>query len=81
MLRATLSALFFIEGGLRIAAFFSIGLLHDAHTWQNAALAAPLIVLALWAGGHVHAKLSDQQMQAGIGFLLLGCAAALLSNI
>lgn len=81
VLRATLSALFFIEGGLRIVAFLAIGLLHDARTWQHAALAAPLIVLALWAGGHVHARLSDRQMQAGIGWLLLGCAAALLGNL
>ncbi|MDD5388158.1 MAG: sulfite exporter TauE/SafE family protein [Gallionellaceae bacterium] len=78
VLRATLSALFFLEGLLRIVAFFFAGLLLGHEVWRNALIAAPLIIAALYVGGHVHARLSDRQMLQGVSLLLLGSGVSLL---
>jgi uncharacterized membrane protein YfcA len=77
-LRATLSALFFLEGLLRIVTFLFAGLLLGHEVWRNALVAAPLIVAALYVGGHVHARLTHHQMQQGVSLLLLASGAALL---
>lgn len=77
-LRATLSALFFLEGLLRIVTFLAAGLLWGWEVWKNALLAAPLIVAALYAGSHVHSRLTDRQMLQGVSWLLLGSGVSLL---
>ena len=77
-LRATLSALFFVEGLVRIATFLLAGLLLGTAVWMHALFAAPLIVAALYLGGHVHARLSDRQMLQGVSLLLLGSGVSLL---
>jgi hypothetical protein len=77
-LRATLSALFFLEGLLRIATFLVTGLLTGMAVWQRALVAAPLIVAALYVGSHVHSRLSDRQMLRGVSLLLLGSGVSLL---
>jgi len=79
-LRATLSALFFLEGLLRIATFLFAGLLLGHEVWRNALFAAPLIVVALYVGSHVHARLTDRQMQQGVSLLLLGSGVSLLAK-
>lgn len=71
VLRATFSALFFIEGTSRIIAFSISGLLLD-HRLALAYLAAlPVALAALWLGSHAHRRLSDRQMLRLIGLLLL----------
>jgi hypothetical protein len=77
-LRATLTALFFLEGLIRIVTFLAVGLLHGSTVWLNCLLAAPLIIAALYAGSHVHARLSNTQMTRLIGVLLLISSASLL---
>ena len=77
-LRATLSGLFFLEGLIRIATFLAAGLLGDGRTWLDSLMAAPIIVAALYAGSHVHTRLSDAQMLRMVNLLLLGSAAAVL---
>ena len=77
-LRATLSALFFLEGLLRIVTFLIAGLLVGVEVWRHALFAAPVIVAALYLGSHVHARLSDRQMLQGVSLLLLGSAVSLL---
>lgn len=77
-LRATLSALFFLEGLLRIVTFLVAGLLWGWEVWRNALFAAPLIITALYGGSHIHARLSNQQMQQGVSLLLLVSGASLL---
>lgn len=79
-LRATLSALFFLEGLLRILTFLAAGLLFSATPWWHALLAAPIIVAALYAGSHVHTRLSDAQMLRLVNLLLLASAAAVLGK-
>lgn len=70
LLRATFSALFFIEGAVRIINFLYAGLLPWS-VWQQALLGLPLMLGALWLGGHVHTGLSHAQMTRLIGLLLL----------
>jgi uncharacterized membrane protein YfcA len=77
-LRATLSGLFFLEGLIRIVTFLVVGLLHGSEVWINSLLAAPIIFTALYAGSHVHARLSNTQMTRLIGLLLLVSSASLL---
>lgn len=77
-LRATLSGLFFLEGLMRIVAFLAAGLLLDLRVWLQALLAMPVIFMAMYAGGHVHTRLSNEQMQHVVGWLLLGSAIAVL---
>ncbi|OYY92703.1 MAG: hypothetical protein B7Y41_14975 [Hydrogenophilales bacterium 28-61-23] len=77
-LRATLSGLFFLEGLIRIATFLAVGLLHGGEVWINGLMAAPIVFAALYAGSHVHARLSNAQMTRLIGLLLLGSAGSLM---
>lgn len=70
-LRAAFSALFFIEGAVRIATFLAAGLLLAQNIWWTALAGLPLMLGALWLGGHVHTGLSHPQMTRLIGGLLL----------
>jgi len=64
-----LPVLFLLEGMIGIAALLAAGL-----------MAAPIIVAALYAGSHVHTRLSDAQMLRMVNLLLLGSAAAVLAK-
>jgi uncharacterized protein len=77
-LRATLSGLFFVEGLIRILTFLAAGLLWAGQTWLNSLLAAPIVIVSLYAGSHIHTRLSDRQMLRLVNLLLLGSAAAVL---
>ncbi|SEA41331.1 hypothetical protein SAMN05660964_01539 [Thiothrix caldifontis] len=77
LLRATFSALFFIEGAVRIATFFIAGLLLAQTVWWNALFALPLMLGALWVGGHVHTGLTQTHMTRLIGVLLLLASVSL----
>jgi uncharacterized membrane protein YfcA len=77
-LRATLSGLFFLEGLIRIVTFLAVGLLHGSEIWLNCLMAAPIVIAALYAGSHVHARLTNTQMTQLIGLLLLVSSASLL---
>lgn len=77
LLRATFSALFFIEGAVRIATFFIAGLLMAQTVWWNALFALPLMLGALWMGGHVHTGLTQAHMTRLIGVLLLLASVSL----
>lgn len=77
-LRATLSVLFFLEGLIRIVTFLTAGLMRESSVWMHSLMAAPLIVAALYAGSHIHARLSNRQMSRLIGALLLVSGISLL---
>jgi len=78
ILRATLSGLFFMEGLIRIVTFLIAGLLLDWQIWLHALLALPIVVAALYLGGHIHTRLSNTQMQRMVGWLLVGSAISVL---
>lgn len=76
--RATLSALFFIEGLTRIASFLIVGLLLTPKLWSAYALALPLVLAALYLGGRAHVGLAPAQMTRLVGLLLLVSSLSLL---
>lgn len=76
-LRATLSALFFIEGLTRIVSFLIVGLLLTADIWMAFAAALPLVLGALYLGGRAHVGLSPVRMTRLIGGLLLVSSVSL----
>lgn len=77
-LRATFSALFFVEGVTRIAAFVAAGLLLSAEIWLAYLAALPLVLAALHAGGRVHVGLSPVHMTRLVGGLLMVSSVSLL---
>lgn len=77
-LRATFSALFFIEGAARIASFLVAGLLLTAKVWLAYLVALPLVLGALFLGGRVHVGLSQGQMTRLVGVLLLASSVSLV---
>ncbi len=77
-LRATLSALFFIEGLTRIASFLIVGLLLTTQVWIAYVIALPLVLGALYLGGRAHVGLGPAQMTRMVGVLLLVSSVSLL---
>jgi len=77
-LRATLSVLFFTEGLARIVSFLLAGLLMTAEVWFAYFAALPVVLAALYAGGHVHVGLSQARMARLVGLLLLVSGFSLL---
>lgn len=77
-LRATLSVLFFTEGLARIVSFLLAGLLMTAEVWIAYFAALPVVLAALYAGGHVHVGLSQARMTRLVGLLLLVSGLSLL---
>lgn len=76
-LRATFSALFFFEGMTRIISFLVAGLLMTAQVWLAYIVALPLVLGALYLGGHMHVSLSQAQMTRLVGVLLLVSSVSL----
>ena len=76
-LRATFSALFFIEGLTRIVSFLVAGLLMTRAVWGAYFAALPLVLGALYLGGRVHVGLSQAQMARLVGMLLLVSSVSL----
>lgn len=77
-LRATFSALFFVEGVTRIASFFFAGLLLTGEIWVAYLAALPLVLTALYLGGRAHVGLGQAQMARLVGALLLISSGSLL---
>ena len=77
-LRATFSALFFFEGMTRIVSFLVAGLLMTVHVWLAYIVALPLVLGALYLGGHMHVSLGQAQMTRLVGGLLLVSSLSLL---
>lgn len=76
-LRATFSGMFFLEGIFRIGSFIAAGLLLQTEIWRAYLMGLPIALLALYAGSHVHAGITDVQMKRVIGALLLLSAVSL----
>lgn len=77
-LRATFSALFFMEGLMRIITFFMIGLLLSYTIWWTALGALPILLIGLYLGSHIHTGLSQTSLMRLIGVLLLVASFSLL---
>lgn len=75
-LRATFSGLFIIDGLTRIVSFTLSGLLHGQLVLAYLG-AMPVALAALWAGSHVHTRLTNDQMMKLISLILLGSGISL----
>lgn len=71
LLRATFSALFVMEGLMRIITFFASGLLLSQIIWWNALILLPVVLGSLYIGGHIHTGLAQTQISRLIGIILL----------
>jgi uncharacterized membrane protein YfcA len=79
-LRSTLSGLFFIEGGMRIAAFALSGLFAQESMLLFCLLGLPVMIMALYAGHRVHLGITHSQMTRLIGLLLLASGLSLVAK-
>jgi uncharacterized membrane protein YfcA len=76
-LRATFSGLFIVDGLSRIVSFTLSGLLLHAQIGLAYLGAMPIALAALWAGSHVHTRLTNVQMMRLISLILLGSGISL----
>jgi len=75
--RATVATIFFIDGGARIVGYFVSGF-YTSQTMFAFAVAIPVMVIALYAGGKVHTSISPRTFQRAIGMLLVVSGLSLL---
>lgn len=75
--RATVAAIFFIDGGARIVGYFASGF-YTSQTMLAFAMAIPIMLIALYAGGKVHTTITPRTFQRGIGLLLVVSGVSLL---
>jgi len=75
--RATVASIFMIDGGIRVAGFLLSGFF-TRETLLLAVSALPLMLLAMYLGGHIHTTISQTTFHRAIGVLLLGSGTALL---
>ncbi len=75
--RATFASNFLIDGGIRLAAYATAGLLHGAMLLSMLA-ALPVVGAGLYVGGRIHTGLSQETFKRLISTLLLCSGIALL---
>ena len=75
--RATVATIFMIDGGIRVVGFLLSGFF-TRETLLLSVSALPLMVLAMYAGEHIHTNISQATFHRAIGVLLLGSGAALM---
>jgi len=80
-LRATMSGLFLIEGSLRVGGMMLAGLLLQDGMGGYLLASLPLMAAGLWVGHHIHLGLSQRQMAAAIGLLLIASGLSLLARV
>lgn len=69
--RATIAAIFLIDGGIRITAYLISDLLSLQHLMMGV-YALPIMIIAMYIGGHIHTNLSPANFQRAISLLLIG---------
>ncbi|ETW93561.1 MAG: hypothetical protein ETSY2_51230, partial [Candidatus Entotheonella gemina] len=75
--RATFASNFLIDGGIRLAAYATAGLLHGAMLLSMLA-ALPVVGAGLYVGGRIHTGFSQETFKRFISVLLLCSGIALL---
>jgi uncharacterized membrane protein YfcA len=78
--RATLSAVFTVSTGIRIAAFVAAGLLAETRLLFTAATLLPLMLAGTWIGRRIHGRMSAAQVGVLVHALLVGSGASLLAR-
>ena len=75
--RATIAAIFFLDGTTRIIAYTFNGF-YSINTIILIGASLPVITIAMYIGGQIHTNISHQSIQKGIGILLLFSGSALI---
>lgn len=75
--RATLSAIFLLDGPARIIGYGVSGF-YNRDAIVFVAVALPIMIIGMYVGGHVHTSLSQKTFQRAISVLLIGSGVALL---
>jgi uncharacterized protein len=75
--RGTVATFFAIDGGLRLAGFTASGF-YSEENLLLALMGLPIVVIALYLGGHVHTNLSQTSLVRIVAFILIGSGSALL---
>lgn len=78
--RATLSAVFTVSTGLRIAAFVAAGLLAETHLLVSAAALLPLMLAGTAIGRRIHGRMTPTQVGVLVHALLLVSGASLMAR-
>ena len=78
--RATLSAVFTVSTGVRIAAFVTAGLLAETRLLASAAALLPLMLAGTWIGQRIHGRLSPAHTGLVVHGLLLASGASLMAR-
>lgn len=77
-MRATLSAVFSLSTGLRMALYLISGLLLQPEVWWAFLLLLPAMPVGLYIGHHLHTKLTRAQIGRFISVLLVASGVSLL---
>lgn len=80
-LRASLSAVFLIEGGLRIAGLALAGLLWQDRMALLLLAGLPLMAAGLWLGQRLHRRLAAQRLRRLVGLLLVAAGLSLCVRV
>jgi uncharacterized membrane protein YfcA len=76
--RATIAQMVILNVGLRVMAFALAGLLAARPLWIGVALLLPVAWLGVWAGHHVHVRMTPATAARVIGGVLLLSGVTLL---
>ncbi len=75
--RATIASIFLIDGGLRLSGFISAGF-YPRDTLMLVFTSLPVMLGALYIGGHIHTNLRADTFRRSISLLLIGSGLGLL---
>jgi len=77
-LRATLSGLFMLDGGLRLLTFTGTGMMLQPDLWRRLLPALPVLAFGLYIGHRVHLRIRREQLIRLVGLLLVLSGGSLL---
>lgn len=77
LFRASVATIFAIEGLLRITGYSFAGF-YNRDILVSALTGLPVMVIAMYIGGHIHTSISQLNFQRAVGVLLIGSGVALL---
>jgi uncharacterized protein len=78
--RATISQMVVLNVGLRVLAFAVAGLYDGRDLWLAIGLLLPIAWLGVWAGNHVHMRLTPAAVVRIVGAVLLFSGASLIAR-
>ena len=77
-MRATMSAIFTVSTGIRIAAFLIAGLLLNPEVWWGVAIILPFMFIGLNIGHRLHGRLQAKHLSIFISVLLIASGMSLV---